>query len=257
MYFSIPSPAAEPESNLKTEPYEPISKTFFTKEEKDFINFIYTADSFATIRDDILAIFKKVDTTADINPEFELLMTCLACRTALMKKLRENPSLQIDNEYLSKYLYKSAQNRKRRIFSELGKELKKKISLELLTNEPSCNDYEAKSFFYTTSSELASYRDEINHSVIEDIVKNLKKLARPSDLELLEMKTVDDCSYKEIAEKLGITEGTARKRKFDIIKYLRELMESCLNFTRNDYLALTSMGTPKYARKKQTKIFYI
>lgn len=257
MYFSIPSPASEPEKNLKTRHYEAVSKAFFTKEEKDFLYFICTADPFALIKNTTLSIFKPIDNRADINPEFEFVMTCLACRTALMKKLRENPSLQIDDEYLSKYIYKSAQNRKRRILSELGKELKKKISLELLTKEPSLNDYEAESFFYTTSSELASYRDEINHSVIENIVKNLKELARPSDLELLEMKTVDNCSYKEIAEKLSITEGTARKRKFDIIKYLRELMENCLNFTRNDYLALISMGTPKYARKKRTKFFYL
>lgn len=256
MYFSTYSPALCPEENSNIIPYEPISKTFFTKEEQDFVDFIYNSDSFDPVKKSILAIFKKVDNKADINPEFELLMTCLACRTALMAKRRITPSFQINDDYLANYLYRSAHNRKRRILSELAKELKRNISLDLLTKEPSLNDCEAKSFYYTNSSELASYRDEINRSAIVDIVKKLKKLARPSDIELIEMKVVDNCSYKEIAEKFGITESTARKRKFDILKYFRKILEHYLNFTRNDYIALTSIGTPKYARKKQTKIFY-
>ena len=44
------------------------------------------------------------------------------------------------------------------------------------------------------------------------------------DMEMLLLKHVDDCSYQEIAERLGVTAGVVQMRLFRARQKLRELM---------------------------------
>ncbi|MBR5970523.1 MAG: sigma-70 family RNA polymerase sigma factor [Lachnospiraceae bacterium] len=56
---------------------------------------------------------------------------------------------------------------------------------------------------------------------LQDIIRALSREERM----LLQLRYVDDANYKEIADILGITEETARKRTERILRKLRELLK--------------------------------